>query len=249
MADGTEAGASLIDSMRALADGSRLSLVIAVHNGRNYLAEALESVFAQARRPDEIILVDDGSTDDTVAIAARYGQQIRTVRQAQAGTPAARNRGLTETSGDLIAFLDHDDLLPPDSLALRLEALMEHDSIAYVFGVVERFVSPELELPSRSRLPANAPEIAGRIAGATMFRRQAFAAIGGFTETLRGGYMIDWMGRAEAGGLCYRAIDTCVLRRRIHADNYVHDIKALEQNYLDALRMVVRQRKVAGGPQ
>jgi len=57
------------------------------------------------------------------------------------------------------------------------------------------------------------------------------------------------MGRAEAGGLCYRAIDTCVLRRRIHADNYVHDIKALERNYLDALRMVVRQRKVAGGPQ
>jgi glycosyltransferase involved in cell wall biosynthesis len=232
--------------MAAFAD-SRLSLVIPVYNGSNYLAQALESVFVQTRKPDEIILVDDGSTDDSVGIARQFGPLIRTVRQTQSGIPAARNRGISESSGGMIAFLDHDDLLTADSLERRAGVLIENPEIDFVFGRVEQFVSPELAMAVRNRLPKKLPELAARTAGATIFRRRAFTTAGCFAEALRVGYMIEWIGRAETNGLSHRAIDTLVLRRRIHADNNVHDSKALERHFLDALRSVVRYKKAAGG--
>ena len=90
-----------------------VSVIIPVFNGADRLAEAAASVQAQLRAGDEIIIVDDGSTDDTARVIASFGEAVVSFRQDNAGPAAARNYGLRKANGNLIAFLDHDDLWAP----------------------------------------------------------------------------------------------------------------------------------------
>jgi glycosyltransferase involved in cell wall biosynthesis len=101
-----------------------VSVVIPAYNAAAYLRDALDSALAQTRPPDEIIVVDDGSTDDTAEMVARYGDRIRYIRQINRGVAAARNRGISEARGHWIAFLDADDLWYPPKLE-RQCALIE----------------------------------------------------------------------------------------------------------------------------
>jgi glycosyltransferase involved in cell wall biosynthesis len=219
-----------------------LSLILAVRNGANYLGEALASAVAQSHPPDEIILVDDGSTDATESIARGFGG-ISYVRQEPRGMVAAQNLGIGLARGAFICFLDHDDLLPPESVALRLALLSGREELAYVYGTVEQFISPDLQPEQRSRLPARLPTLTGRILGASLFRRAAFEHAGPFAPTLGMGYMMEWVSRAQAAGMAAAAIPEIVLRRRVHATNSVHDTRTLETDYLRALRMALRHKR------
>src|SRR5438067_9612199 len=93
-----------------------VSAVIPVHNGENFLAQAVESVLDQTRPVLEVVVVDDGSTDGTAAVAQGFGAPVRHIPQAQSGVSAARNRGVREARGNLVAFLDHDDEWREDKL-------------------------------------------------------------------------------------------------------------------------------------
>jgi glycosyltransferase involved in cell wall biosynthesis len=101
-----------------------VSVIIPAHNAASWIGECVRSVIAQDWTRLEIIVVDDGSTDDTTGIVAALGDsRIRTVRQTRAGAGAARNRGLRDSTGDLIQFLDADDLLSPDKIVAQVRAL------------------------------------------------------------------------------------------------------------------------------
>ncbi len=102
---------------------TRVSIIIPCYNGSQFLAETLDSALGQSHADKEIIVVDDGSTDDSPSIMDRYGERIRVVRQANAGLPAARNAGIRVASGEAFAFLDADDWWTPDFLARMVEAL------------------------------------------------------------------------------------------------------------------------------
>ena len=106
-----------------------VSVVIPAYNAARFLLETLESVRRQSRQPLEVLVVDDGSTDDTARIA-RDVPGVRVVRQANAGVSAARNRGIEEARGSLIAFLDADDAWREDKLAIQLGEWKEN-SFAY----------------------------------------------------------------------------------------------------------------------
>lgn len=94
-----------------------LSVVIPVYNRREKIAPTLDSVLNQTRAPFEILVVDDGSTDDTAQwIEANYPEKVRVIRQQNGGVARARNRGWREAKGDWIAFLDHDDVFHPEKL-------------------------------------------------------------------------------------------------------------------------------------
>lgn len=108
------------------------SIVIPVFNGKTVVVEAVMSAAAQTHRDTEVILVDDGSTDGSAAAAAAAAPGIRVITQRNAGVSAARNAGLAAASGDYIQYLDHDDILAPDAVERRIDALERTDAdVAY----------------------------------------------------------------------------------------------------------------------
>ena len=130
-----------------------VSVVIPCYNGAAFLRETLESAMAQTHQALEVIVVDDGSTDDSGAIAETFGSPVRVIYQANQGESIARNRAISEAKGDWIAFLDADDLWEPNKLEKQLEAAGSdfkavHTNV-YTFGSSE----------SVSRIEEVAPDI------------------------------------------------------------------------------------------
>ena len=107
-----------------------VSIVIPTYNQPAFLREAINSVFAQTFRDYEIIVVNDGSSDDTAQQLLQYGARIRTVYQDNQGTGCARNRGMDEAQGRYIAFLDHDDLWHPSKLEIQVSYMLAHPECA-----------------------------------------------------------------------------------------------------------------------
>ena len=106
-----------------------VSVVIPAYNSGNFIARAIDSVLAQIHQPDEIIVVDDGSTDDTAEIVKRFGERVRYIHQENAGAGAARNNGVRQAGSNWIAFLDSDDEWLPEYLQTQLAALKDNKDI------------------------------------------------------------------------------------------------------------------------
>lgn len=116
-----------------------ISAVIPTFNRAKLLAEAVDSALQQTHPPDEIIVVDDGSTDNTEQVVAQYGGRLRYIRQENSGPAGARNHGIRVASGDFIAFLDSDDLWVKDRLERQLKALAQHPGLDFLFGLEAKF--------------------------------------------------------------------------------------------------------------
>jgi hypothetical protein len=102
-----------------------VSVIVPCYNGSAFLRDTLDSALRQTHPPLEVIVVDDGSTDDSAAIAASYGPPVRIIRQENRGVSAARNRGLAEARGNYLVFLDADDLLEATTLARQCDAVRD----------------------------------------------------------------------------------------------------------------------------
>jgi glycosyltransferase involved in cell wall biosynthesis len=111
-----------------------ISVIIPTYNRAAFIATAIESALSQTRRPDEILVVDDGSTDGTDCILSEFGPPVRVIRQPNRGRSAARNTGLRAATGDAVVFLDSDDLLMPDCVAFCAEALESHHEVGVVYS-------------------------------------------------------------------------------------------------------------------
>ena len=124
-----------------------VSVVIPCFNQGRFLRDALDSVFAQTLAPGEVVVVDDGSTDLTASVAKAY-TGVKYVRQGNRGLAHARNRGLRETSGELVVMLDADDRLLPDALSVGVAELDARPDHAFVFGRCERIDAQGRRLPT-----------------------------------------------------------------------------------------------------
>ncbi len=102
---------------------AKISIIIPTYNRQEFLAKAVDSVLGQTCTDFELIVVDDGSTDDTARLAAGYGGRVRYLRQENRGPAAARNTGIRAAEGELLAFLDSDDSFAPEKLALQQAAM------------------------------------------------------------------------------------------------------------------------------
>lgn len=120
----------------------RFSVVIPVFNGAAYVGRAIESALDQTYAAHEILVVDDGSVDDTAEIVGGYGDRVRLLRQANAGVSSARNLGAQTARGDWLAFLDADDWYYPDRLARHAELIRDEASLDFLTGDYD-YVRPD----------------------------------------------------------------------------------------------------------
>lgn len=174
-----------------------VSALIPTYNSGAFICDAVESVLAQTYPLHEIIIVDDGSTDDTHARLLGYGTRIKYIYQPNAGPPAARNTGLSHVTGDFIALLDSDDLWVPEKLALQMNYFEKHPACGLVYsdmktfdasGIIEESVkiSRKLTLPSGRVFSQLFDETLFQTS-AVVIRKECVDAIGGFDTKLRMG--------------------------------------------------------------
>jgi glycosyltransferase involved in cell wall biosynthesis len=216
-----------------------------VYNGEPYVAEAIESILCQAYSRTEVIVIDDGSEDETPRILESFGSWIRSVRQENRGPSAARNRGVVEASGDFIAFLDADDRWHREKLALQLGHFGRFPACDLCTTHWEYFWVEELAEEARrfSDHPLSG-SLAGYMLQTLMLRRETFAEVGPFNVELRYGEDMDWFKRAVAGGKELHTLDEVLVYRRVHPDSLLRsDTEAYRswffgfvKEHLDGLR-------------
>lgn len=219
-----------------------ISVIIPVYNGERYLAEAITSVFHQSLPPTEIIVVDDGSTDSSAAVAAGFGGRVCVYTQDNAGPGAARNWGVQMAHGDLLAFLDADDLWLPDKLMQQLAYLQADSHLDCVFGQVEQFVTPDLLDEQRPILPQQ-PVMNGLHVGTMLIWRDSFARVGSFATRWAIGEFIDWYGRAQIMGLQSMSLPEVVMRRRIHTTNLTRRTQDRRSDYLKIIKVRLDEKR------
>lgn len=222
---------------------SLVSVVIPVFNGDRFLAEAIESIQAPPEIEVEIIVVDDGSTDNTVAVAASFGDRVHLVRQSNQGPAAARNHGIRCARADLLAFLDADDLYSADKLALQLERLRRNPDVGVVLGQLRYFsVSDQPEAPG-STAPNPAAEHLFLNFGCALVRRSVFDAIGPLDETMRFCEDWDWFMRAREAQVRFLIHRQVILYGRLHDRNVTRQREAGNKFVLEMFRRSLARRK------
>jgi glycosyltransferase involved in cell wall biosynthesis len=202
-----------------MTDTPLISVIIPVFNRERYLAEAIDSVFAQTYAAVELIVVDDGSTDGSASIAQRYSPQLRYHYQSNQGISAARNTGILLATGEYLAFLDSDDLWLPNKLSLQMAAFAIDSELDAVFGYVQQFFSPEVDEQFRQRICCPKEPIAGFISNMMLIRRSTFLQVGSFNTRLKSGVDIEWYGRAVEQNLKMALLPDVIHLRRLHRTN------------------------------
>ena len=190
-----------------------VSVIVPVYDDARYLAEALDSVDAQRYEPLELVVVDDGSTDTSADIARPRAGKL--IELAHGGVARARNTGVRAATGELIAFLDADDVWRPGALDTRVRFLEEHPETDFVLGRMQPFLDPHSPPPAegfaRELLSRPQPGFMPTFVG----RREVFDTVGGFDESLVVAEDTDWLKRASDAGLRSEHLDDVVLLRRL----------------------------------
>jgi glycosyltransferase involved in cell wall biosynthesis len=233
----------------SLCNDRLVSAIIPVFNGERYLAEAIESALAQTYRPVQVIVVDDGSTDGSAAVANRFADSILYCFQENGGTSSARNRGVELASGTYLAFLDADDLWTVEKLALQMAAFDRDPELEVVFGQVQQFHSPELDAGSRKRIRCPADAMPGFLPGAMLIRQTSFQHVGPFEVEHQLTDAVAWYLRLVERDLKRLMLPDVVLRRRLHrANKGLREPTLHKREMLQLLKASLDRRRAAGLP-
>jgi glycosyltransferase involved in cell wall biosynthesis len=223
-----------------------ITAAIPVRDGEAYLAEAIESVLAQSRPCDQLIVVDNGSSDRSAEIAAGFGPAVEVVSEPQPGIGAARNAARRTTRGDYLAFLDADDLWEPEKTALQLAAFETDPRLQLVFGHVRQFVSPDLTAQEAEGLQVPAEPQPGQYIGAMLARREAIEAVGPWPEDVRVSDGLTFLLRARELGLEQAMQAETVTLRRVHGANHsIHNRNERSEFARHLKRSLDRRRRAA----
>jgi glycosyltransferase involved in cell wall biosynthesis len=221
-----------------------VSVVVPCYNQARFLGEAIESVLAQSHPLFEVVVVDDGSTDDTSEVAARY-PGVRLVRQENRGLSGARNAGLARSRGEYVVFLDADDRLLPGALEAGVERLEARPACALVAGRDRHIAADGSPLPTSGqglhRAHVEGDHYLGLlyysvwIPGAVMFRRAVFESVGAFDPSVNGAADYDlYLRIARRFPVHYHG--ELVLEYRRHDTNMTRDSAPMLKATVSVLR-------------
>jgi glycosyltransferase involved in cell wall biosynthesis len=217
-----------------------VSIVMPAYNAAAHIRPALESAFAQDYEPFEVIVVDDGSTDDTAEIVRSFAGAIY-VRQENQGPAAARNTAVAHAHGELIANLDSDDLLPPTRLSVQVAYLLEHPEIGAVFGRQE-WLNP----PAWLARDVVYGDLDGIPLSSIMLRREVFEALGGYDTRFEPSEDMDLVVRMRERGIPYAVLPDIVLHRRHHETSLTNGRQASHEPLLRSLHAKLARERSRG---
>jgi glycosyltransferase involved in cell wall biosynthesis len=219
-----------------------ISVVLPVRNGARWIGEALRSVAAQSRAPDEILVVDGQSEDDSAAIAAAF-DRVRVIRQPGLGVAAGLNLGFAEARGDYVTMISCDDRWRREKLALQEDRLADAGLDA-VFGHVRFFLDPA-DPPSSVREGLLERSHPGHLLEVMMIRRETALRLGGFRADLPVATDVDWFARLAHGGARTAMPAEVLVDKRLHAGSNAADPARTHPDLLAALRSAVERKRAA----
>lgn len=221
-----------------------VSVVVPAYNAAAFVRQAVDSVLAQTHAPLEILVINDGSTDETPQVLDAYGDAIRVIHQRNGGLSNARNRGIREARGEHVAFLDADDRWLPEKLARQVAVLSQRPEIGFcstrtlvetpAHELTGEWQCPRLEGSLLATLFLRNGAIPGSGSG-VMARRHLFEQVGGFDESLHSLEDIDcWMRLAAVSG--YACIDEPLTVIVKHPDSMSRNLRRMREAALTVMR-------------
>lgn len=225
-----------------------VSVIIPVYNYDRYLGEAIESVLSQTHQHLEVIVVDDGSTDQSGEVAKSFAERgVRYCHQVHAGIGLTRNKGVELAQGDFLAFLDADDRWPLEKLERQLGAFESDPALEMVFGQALQLQNgPEWEAGVKDQKPDAAGLVPGLVPGTLLIKRTAFFRVGKFLGGLKVGEFVDWYARAVELQIRSLVLPDLFLWRRIHDSNQGVRERQSVSDYARVLKASLdRRRNVA----
>ena len=221
-----------------------LSVIIPVFNGQKYLTAALASVQRQTLPPDEIIIVDDGSTDNSWKLMESLADDKIIIRhQEQAGAASARNCGIETARGELIAFLDCDDLWEPQKLELQVNFLQKKPEVGVVSTRFREFFSPDISAPVKDKTQYKDGILSGLTNSNILVQREVFNRIGLYNPDWRTGELMDWWSRAQESGIVKAEINQIMVSRRIHDNNLGRHAARERSDYFGIIKAALDRRR------
>lgn len=214
----------------------KISVIIPAYNRQDLILESIHSVLTQNYTNLEVIVVDNGSTDDTINCVARLKEpRITLICEPKRGAACARNAGVRAATGDVLAFLDSDDLWLPDKLTLQLKKLDQGAEMA--FTEYREFVGEDHLAPQDRGLATLSLSVI-----TLMIRKADFLRVGFFDESLRAGEFMEWYARALRLPLQESRLDQVLSLRRIHPGNATANGLAAN-SYIHACRAILSKRR------
>jgi len=222
----------------------QVSVIIPSYNQARFVGATVESVLAQTHPDVEIIVVDDGSTDDTRGVLAAYGAKIHYIYQENRGLPRARNTGFLASQGDYLLFLDSDDLIYPDKLELHVALLDAEPGLGLVYSAWQQINEEGTQVLGEVR-PNEQGQLLKKLllrrffffASAAVVRRACLERVGLFDESLRWGDDADMWLRLARAGYSFGYLDQPLLQYRIHTSSMTANVTSQQvQGWLAGLK-------------
>ena len=233
------------------ADWPAVSVIVPVYNCEGFLTEGLESIVAQSAPLAEVIIVDDGSTDDSASVAERFAAEhpiVRVLRRENGGPAMARNDGIEAATSEFLTFHDADDLMLEDRVAVQVSYLLDRPDVAVVIGSVaaqiELTVDPDSVWVRREL--ANLAHNGGFNPMAMTARASAFTELGGFDPTYRLGEDYNWIVRAIASECSVAFVPAVITTRRLHGRNVSSAVEASQREMFRSLAEHIRAQRESG---
>lgn len=224
-----------------------VSIIIPLYNGARFIGEALHSVLAQSFMAYEVLIIDDGSTDDSRAIVQQMMHnepRLRYIYQPNRGVSTARNQGILASQGSLIAFLDQDDRWTDNALACQVAYHEQHPAVGYTLAQQICFLEPGCSPPQWfQRQTFDQPHV-GYLPGTLVVKRAIFEQIGLFDPAITISSDADWFARTSDAQIPMHTLPQVLLERRIHNANQSQQSKQIHRELFHLLHASIRRKQL-----
>ncbi|GAA4833784.1 glycosyltransferase family A protein [Algivirga pacifica] len=225
----------------------KISVIIPVYNGEKYIGKALNSVISQTLQPTEIIVVNDGSTDQTATIVKSF-EQVKLINMRKCGVPDALNTGVNQAKGTHIAFLDADDLWSKEKLEKQIQILRKNPKAGLVFSKIQQFESEDIATELKGKYLCREEIFNGYHRSTLLASKTALKQIGPFQVGLNTSEFIEWYSRAKDLGVTSIVHEEVLAKRRIHGNNMMLGEEAKKYQQLPSvIKQILERRREQNG--